>query len=228
MCALHSLQFQRTTSVFSCRLPSTVTGLVLNYESLTSVSRIIPNDEWITNDSSCMTECFLSLSLSLSAMLRPMVSRPVCLGIKHPCEAYDQFFITLREFRVCWCGAFSLTRGRVCRLQFLLVLTRAVFLGSESRGTRDHILLSQIQDFLFCRLLRLARLRWRYSTPSSYGINAFSVSQSYFTTGGMPPISSSWRRAPWDSWPEFFSQLNTCGHSPYITSSLTRGWVCNL
>jgi hypothetical protein len=27
---------------------------------------------------------------------------------------------------------------------------------------------------------------------------------------------------------KFFSQLNTCGHSPYITSSLTREWVCNL
>jgi hypothetical protein len=27
---------------------------------------------------------------------------------------------------VCWCGAFSLTRGRVCRLQLLLVLASAV------------------------------------------------------------------------------------------------------
>jgi hypothetical protein len=26
----------------------------------------------------------------------------------------------------------------------------------------------------------------------------------------------------------FFFQLNTCGHSPYVTSSLTRGWVCRL
>jgi hypothetical protein len=26
----------------------------------------------------------------------------------------------------------------------------------------------------------------------------------------------------------FFSQLNTCGHSPYITTFLTRGWVCHL
>jgi hypothetical protein len=26
----------------------------------------------------------------------------------------------------------------------------------------------------------------------------------------------------------FFSQLNSCGHCPYITSSLTRGWVCHL
>jgi hypothetical protein len=22
--------------------------------------------------------------------------------------------------------------------------------------------------------------------------------------------------------------LNTCGHTPYVTSSLTRGWVCRL
>jgi hypothetical protein len=43
-------------------------------------------------------------------------------------------------------GAFSLTRGQVCRLQLLLALASAVFLGSESRGTRDHILLSQIRD----------------------------------------------------------------------------------
>jgi hypothetical protein len=25
-----------------------------------------------------------------------------------------------------------------------------------------------------------------------------------------------------------FFQLNTCGHSPYVTFSLTRGWVCRL
>jgi hypothetical protein len=26
----------------------------------------------------------------------------------------------------------------------------------------------------------------------------------------------------------FMFQLNTCGYSPYVTSSLTRGWVCRL
>jgi hypothetical protein len=32
-----------------------------------------------------------------------------------------------------------------------------------------------------------------------------SQSQIYFTTGGLPPISSSWCQAPWDLRPEFFS-----------------------
>jgi hypothetical protein len=72
-------------------------------------------------------------------------------------------------------------------------LASAVILGAESRGTRDHILLSQIRDFPFRRLLRLAGLRWTYSTPPS---QSQSQSQSYFTTGGLPPINLSWRQAP--------------------------------
>jgi hypothetical protein len=38
----------------------------------------------------------------------------------------------------------SLMRGRVCRLQVLLALASAVIFGSDSRGTRDQILRSQI------------------------------------------------------------------------------------
>jgi hypothetical protein len=91
---------------------------------------------------------------------------------------------------------YFLTKGCVCRLQLLLVLARAVILRYESCGTQDHFLLSQIRDshnleglvpvFLslrnkvtrlhpqilgsFRRLLRLAGLWWRYSTPPPYRI----------------------------------------------------------
>jgi hypothetical protein len=57
--------------------------------------------------------------------------------------------ITFRQLRVCWCGAPSLTRSRVCTFQFLLDIASAAFLRSESHGTHEHISLS-----LFLRLLQ--------------------------------------------------------------------------
>jgi hypothetical protein len=47
-------------------------------------------------------------------------------------------------------------------------------------------------------------------------------------TGGLLPVSSPWWQGPWVSRPAIFFQLNTCFHSPYVTSSLMRGWVCCL
>jgi hypothetical protein len=100
--------------------------------------------------------------------------------------------------RVCWCEALSLTRGWVCRLHLLLVLARAVTFRSKSRRTRDHILLSQIRDFPFRRLLRLAGLRLRYSTTLPYGVELrmnytsiiynFGANRIQITTSNSSPI----------------------------------------
>jgi hypothetical protein len=54
-------------------------------------------------------------------------------------------------------------------------------------------------------------------TPSSRGSLLPSQSQSYFTTGGLPPINLSWRQAPWDSWPELL--LPTAHSSRYIAAA---------
>jgi hypothetical protein len=83
-------------------------------------------------------------------------------------------------------------RGRVCCLQLLLALASAVILGFESRGTRDHILLFQIRDFPFYRLLRLAGLRWWYSTPPPHGIRDNSTEgQPVSQWGSLPDIYNS-------------------------------------
>jgi hypothetical protein len=109
------------------------------------------------------------MSPSLSLILRPTVSRPVYHGIKHPSRAYDQFFISVRQLRVCLWGALSEERTG---LSFTIAadLTSAVILGSESHGTRNHILLSQIRNFRFRRLLRLAGLRWMYSVIAGFSL----------------------------------------------------------
>jgi hypothetical protein len=78
-----------------------------------------------------------AVKIEIEVKLRPTVSRPVRLGVRHPSGTQDQFFflleIFLTQLRVCYFVAPSLTRGRVCNLLLLLVLASAVSLGSQCR-----------------------------------------------------------------------------------------------
>jgi hypothetical protein len=113
---------------------------------------------------------------------------------------------------------FPLTKGWICRLHLLLVLASAATLRLESRGSHDHVLLSQIRDppklesqvpvfmspqeyggpvtppgtgFPFCRLIWLAGLRWRYSTPPSHGTGCRREERQRTDEGAGPPSGHS-------------------------------------
>jgi hypothetical protein len=52
--------------------------------------------------------------------------------------------------------------------------------------------------------------------------------RSYFTSGGLPPISFSWRQTIETHGQNFYFPTETSCYSPYVTVSLTRGLVCRL
>jgi hypothetical protein len=140
----------------------------------------------------------LEIEVEVEVNLQPIVSRPVCLGVGLLSGAHDKIFLfSVWQLQVSWCGAPSLTRGLVCNLlvQLLPGLARAVTLESKSRRTQTvfccliwdspslecqvpPIYIPQEQGgpvippgtgFPFCRLLRLAGLRWRYSNQPPHG-----------------------------------------------------------
>jgi hypothetical protein len=142
-------------------------------------------------------------------------------------------------------------RGRVRRLQSLLVLASTFILWSEFHVTHYQIrnypnLEGQVPLFISHRnwVAQLYSRHWvRFSSPPTTSRDTVEVFETASTRGYLPFNSKSKSELLYDlrftanqfvlapsplmlTTREFFLQLNPCGHSPHITSSVTRGWVC--
>jgi hypothetical protein len=122
----------------------------------------------------------------------------------------------------------------VCRLQLLLALASAVILRSESCGTHDHILLSQIRaspnlegrsPYLYPPQNRVAQLY-----PQTLGSLFVASYDSQGYGGGIRPrLHAGLIPAESESEPEsLYDWRFTANQFVLVTSSPTRGWVCRL
>jgi hypothetical protein len=78
-------------------------------------------------------------------ILRLTVSQSVSLGVEPHLGLMTRYCYSL-PVTASFCGAPSLTRGRVCLLYMLLALASVIFFGSDSVGTRDQLFSTK----LFC------------------------------------------------------------------------------
>jgi hypothetical protein len=109
-------------------------------------------------------------------MSRPVVSRTVCLSFSHPSGAYGQIFIRARQFEGCWWEYGPVvynaadpprsSRSAVSAAAHDNILSQ----NRDSPNLESHVatfvflpVVLPSMWFPFRRLLRLARLRWRYS-----------------------------------------------------------------
>jgi hypothetical protein len=175
------------------------------------------------------------IKVRVEVMLWPTVSRVVSLGIKPPSGAQDQILLLSDSCgfvdvgRPLWrqdapvvhnccrsSPAQSFSGPSPAGLMTILYCLRfetqptwrARPLYLYPPGTGWHSYIPPGTGFPFRLLLRLAGLRWKNSNPPPSRDTTNSHSQSYFTTGGLPLISSSWRQATWDPRPEilFFNR----------------------
>jgi hypothetical protein len=128
-------------------------------------------------------ECRMSRWVEVN--LRPVVSRPVRLGVRRPSGTRDQFFflleISFRQLGVCYFVAPSLTRGRVCNLLYncFRALPEQSLLGrSPAELTTIFYCLSETPPTW--------RARSRYLYPSGTGWPRYSNSGGVKNYTGRP------------------------------------------
>jgi hypothetical protein len=132
-------------------------------------------------------------SVKVKVTLRLTVSQSVSLGVEPHLGLMTRYLLLFDSYGLVFLwGALSDERTGLS-FYMLLTLASAVFLGSESLGTRDHILLSQIWDFPFRRLLWLTGggIRPRLHMDESRLIyNRYSLYNLH--TGHIENIFRSW------------------------------------
>jgi hypothetical protein len=93
-------------------------------------------------------------------------------------------------------------------------LVKVKFLSSNILLRRKRDVKVYLHAFFYLSISQARQWLSRRANPIN--LRLLSQSQSYFKTGDLPPICSSWWKVRWDSRPVFFFQLNTY-RSPYVT-----------
>jgi hypothetical protein len=152
----HNLQFTRAYAVFSDRSAFTSSCLVTaSNNGYSSASGL----KFSNNCGSLPIELFLRVRVRITLQLA-VYRKSVRLGAE-PLETDGQKFFS--QLNTCGHSPYItsfLTRGWDCHLQFLLPLASAFILGSDSRGTRDHILLSVKVKVILRSTVQSASLSW--------------------------------------------------------------------
>jgi hypothetical protein len=175
---------------FDDRIYWTLIKLITTFhksQSSTGHSRL---DFWPHYTDPLLHYCWSKVKVKVKVTLRLTASQSVSPGVEPHLGLMTGYLLHFDSYGLVFLGR-PLTRGWVCLLYMQLALASVVFLGSESFETRDRILLSQIWDFPFRRLLQLAGSRWRYSNPPSHGYAGARVTHCYIASGRTPQKTRS-------------------------------------